>query len=62
MKTQFVIFDKTSNTGSPYFVEGEERGTNDLETATKFKTEKQANKFIKDNNFEVWAVVESINI
>lgn len=57
MKTQFLICDKTQNSFKPYISECGSN-TGDPETAMKFKTKKQAEKYIKENNWTEWAYVE----
>jgi hypothetical protein len=58
MKTQFLICDKTENSGKPYIAECGSN-TGDPESAMKFDSKKDAEKYIKDNEWSEWAYVDT---
>ena len=56
MKAQFIIIDKTENTGRPYI--GDNGENSELEeNAVRYESIEQAREVIEKNGWDEWAVI-----
>ncbi|MFA5727738.1 MAG: hypothetical protein WC886_08875 [Saccharofermentanaceae bacterium] len=56
MKTNYIIYDRTANTGLDYIAE-DDSNVELIENARRFDSEKDAENFIQQKGWDDWAQV-----